>query len=227
MVWLAGKEFSTGMRDVEMSSVRIANLSHLNSLGFQVASSLPVNSGLPGLRPKKDIVMRLVALELLFSWVARPEQNLDGSMAKQVDDSLTAEEREIIALPRGEANEQFSNTIGWKLENIWPLAWTLGFDQKPDIDGKEITDETRDLILCDFMPAFETKWKLRSEAEVAELEDLFYCAHNAARSAQLGEPTVPEYFDPIFNGGVIHERRHSLTWCLSPGCSWEDTDLST
>lgn len=29
------------------------------------------------------------------------------------------------------------------------------------------------------------------------------------------------------DGGAIHERRHSLTWILSPGIDWDDTDMST
>ena len=69
--------------------------------------------------------------------------------------------------------------------------------------------------------------KLRDPVEVHNLEDLFYCAHNAVRSAQQGSETAPPEFDPIVNGGCIHERRHALTWVLSPGVEWDDTDLST
>ena len=62
------------------------------------------------------------------------------------------------------------------------------------------------------------------------MEDLFYCVHNAVRSAQLAMHEenddavgiVPEGFDPIANGGVIHERRHALTWALSPGVDWDE-----
>lgn len=212
---------------MSLVKVRTQNLSHLNNLGFQVANSLPVASELPRLRPQEEITSRFVALEVLFSYVSRPDVVLEDSLIDQIHDWLSADEQEIISLPRAEASEQFENTIGWKLENLWPLAWVLGFDERPGIDGTEIGSEVRDKILNEFMPAFATKFKLRSPKEVAELEDLFYCAHNAVRSAQLGEETVPENFDPIFNGGVIHERRHALTWCLSEGTSWEDTDLST
>ncbi len=31
----------------------------------------------------------------------------------------------------------------------------------------------------------------------------------------------------VGEGGVVHEHRHALTWVLSPGTLWEDTDLST
>lgn len=52
-------------------------------------------------------------------------------------------------------------------------------------------------------------------------KDLFYCAHNAVRSAQLGHDTVPPGFHAVVDGGVVHERRHALTWALSLGVAWE------
>lgn len=72
-----------------------------------------------------------------------------------------------------------------------------------------------------------TTLEVVSEEDLIKKEDLFYCLHNAVRSAQLGNSTVPVAFDPIGNGGVIHERRHSLTWMLSSGIDWDETDLST
>ncbi len=70
--------------------------------------------------------------------------------------------------------------------------------------------------------------QLRPLREVAQLEDIFYCAHNAVRSAQLGRiEAVPNGFHPVTNGGVVHEKRHSLTWIFSPNVKWNDTDLST
>ena len=47
------------------------------------------------------------------------------------------------------------------------------------------------------------------------------------RSAQLGSDTVPEGFHPVGDGGTVHERRHALTWILSAGVDWDETDLST
>ncbi|MDX2015500.1 MAG: DUF4272 domain-containing protein [Myxococcaceae bacterium] len=67
----------------------------------------------------------------------------------------------------------------------------------------------------------------RPLSDLIQLEDLFYCAHNDVRSAQLGYATVPAAFHPVFDGGVVHERRHALTWALSPGVPWDETDLST
>ena len=59
------------------------------------------------------------------------------------------------------------------------------------------------------------------------MEDLFYCAHHAVRSAQLGRATVPEGFHPMIDGGVIHERRHALSWMVGGDVSWDETHLGT
>ena len=90
-------------------------------------------------------------------------------------------------------------------------------------------------MLFEFMGGFDQsidelmqKTSLRSNGRVNALEDYFYCAHNAVRSAQVGSPeTVPVDFDPMVHGGAVHERRHGHAGCVSPGVGWDDTDLST
>jgi hypothetical protein len=220
---------------------RQRNLATLQKAGFRVAAGLPLRrGGRAGLRPACDIASRLIALDALFTWVAYSPENVESERvrhygkANQVDRWLTKKERAIFALDREEAGEAHRDNIGWRLENIWSLAWALGFAQTPDFGGAMITDEQSDEILLNFLPGLEgdvddllRDATMRPEAEVAALEDLFYCAHNAVRSAQLGGNTVPKRFNPISNGGVIHERRHALTWCLSPGVAWDETDLST
>jgi hypothetical protein len=94
------------------------------------------------------------------------------------------------------------------LENMWPLAWVLGFPRPPALDGKAARPPRR-------------------PDEVERLEDRFSGCHNAVRSARLGGSTVPRGFDPVVHGRAIQERRHALSWCLSPGTSWDDTDLAT
>jgi hypothetical protein len=147
---------------------------------------------------------------------------------------LTPSEREIFESPRPVAHTRHVDAIGWRLENMWSLAWVLGFAATPAFDGSMMPSELQRAMLLEFMPGLDKRVSdlldrktARSYDEVNALEDLFYCAHNAARSAQLGHATVPPGFDPISGGGVVHERRHALTWCVSPGVSWDDTDLST
>ncbi|MBX3275809.1 MAG: DUF4272 domain-containing protein [Sandaracinaceae bacterium] len=147
--------------------------------------------------------------------------------------ALTVEEQALLDLPREEAAAH-RGVIGWSLENLWPLAWALGFEPEPTVDGPMIGEPIIRALFFEFLPGLDAtvadllaKAKPRSLEEVARREDLFYCAHDAVRSAQLGEDTVPEGFDPRADGGVVHERRHALTWMLSAGVGWDDTDLGT
>ena len=107
---------------------------------------------------------------------------------------------------------------------MWALAWVLGYEHTLPLRGMLEGDLARDLVF-QFCP--KTNKKARGLAEILAQEDLFYCAHNAVRSAQLGGQTVPPGYDPLLDGRAVQERRHGLTWCLSPGVKWEDTDLST
>jgi len=198
---------------------RSENLATLKKLGFKVAPSLPTKRENDGLRPAKEIAARFVALRALFLWVSSP----DPMKRADVKSALTPDERRMYALPRAKARA-FTDTIGWRLENMWPLAWIVGFEPKPPVSGEMIDGKTIRAMLFDFEPSAKAA---RTEAEVLDLEDLFYCAHNAARSAQLGGKTVPKGFHPIAGTGVIHERRHALTWATSPRTKWDDTDLST
>ena len=123
------------------------------------------------------------------------------------------------------AREKYLDSIGWQMENMWALAWVLGFDTEPALSGQLQGDLARRLIFRFSDP--KNPKEIRDLADVVQKEDLFYCAHNAVRSAQNGGDTVPDGFHSMADGGGIHERRHALTWCLSPGVSWDETDLST
>lgn len=222
-------------------SLRQANLDTLNRLGFKVAPGLPVERahGRTRLRPAAEIATRLYALAGVFFWAGVPEKTvadhvlIDAMLRGRTTGQTGLPEIEILELPRAEAYRRHSATVGWRLENMWALAWVLGFDPPPSLGG-QIDAETQRALVFEFMefPRQTPDWLLRrskprSLAEVDRLEDLFYCAHNAVRSAQLGQASVPPGFDPVRDGGAIHERRQALTWVLSPGLEWDETDLGT
>jgi hypothetical protein len=219
--------------------LRARSLSILESKGFKVAGNLPWIKESEVVRPTVEIASRFIALDCLYDWVAATESSISTAelnelkAENQVVEWLTADENQILSLPRMEARDRHLSTIGWKLENMWPLAWVLGFAPEPDVDGgmikPDVIQKLWDFILdVDISVAKLCKRAtVRSDAAIIELEDVFYCAHNAVRSAQGGRKTVPAHFDPIVDGGTVHERRHALTWCLSPEVCWDDTDLST
>jgi hypothetical protein len=229
-----------------VAPTRIAAREHVYQLlaerGFRCTRSLPLyrsEDQKNTIRPLEEIAGRLLALKALFLWVSA--ESIAGSerLRRFVDrnglqEHLTSEERAIFSLPRGQANALHANTIGWRLENMWALGWILGFDPAPPFFQGQLPNEIVESVISNFLPNldgviadFVNTVRARTPDEVAHLEDVYYCAHNAVRSAQMGADTVPSEFHPVRDGGAIHERRHTLTWSLSPGVDWEDTDLST
>lgn len=219
-------------------------MNELKSTGFQPAAWLPLTDIFRDVRPEEEIARRLFALGALFAWASAPRDAVpDQQLQELVDENrlipfLTVEEQAIWNTSREAAQEEHSGSIGWKLENMWALAWVLGYDKKPPCEAGQISQDVIHEMFFDYMGGLNVPFseflansKIRDSEQVIALEDLFYCGHNAVRSAQFNstEDTqfVPTEFDPVGDGGVVHERRHSLTWCLSPGVDWDATDLST
>jgi hypothetical protein len=220
--------------------LRASTFTDLEGLGFRPAKSLPLPDMDASLRPAAEVAARLMALDALFTWVAFSEKDAASYRVKayidrnRLRDWLTEDESTIIDLPRAEAHESHVDNIGWKLENMWTLAWVLGFDPEPGLEAAQVGEDVTRPMFFEFLPGLDTtvndllaKAAPRSAAEVVPMEYRFYCAHNAVRSAQLGGYTVPAGFHPIMHGGAVHERRHSLSWCISPDVAWDETDLST
>lgn len=220
--------------------LRAITFTYLESLGFRPARSLPLPKMVSSIRPAGEVAARLMALDALFTWVAYSEKNVATERIKnyidrnQLRDWLTEKEAAIIDLPRDEAHESHVDNIGWKLENMWALAWVLGFEPEPGLEAAQVGQEVTRPLFFEFLPGLDTtvgdllaKASPRLTADVVAMEYRFYCAHNAVRSAQLGGNTVPKGFHPIVHGGAVHERRHSLSWCVTPEATWDETDLST
>ena len=227
-----------GETPLHLVAMRDQNMAALKERGFECADWLPVKRSV-ALRPIEEILLRYCALAMLFVYVSDTGNQFDSDEIHDFVERndlmamLSVEEFDIFAKEREMAHAEHCETIGWKLENMWGLAWVLGFHREPPFYVGQIpSDVIRELI--DFLPDLEgnlidviPEMSTRSEKEVTEMEDLFYCAHNAVVDAQLGRPKVPRDFHPVVDGGAIHERRHALTWCLSPGREWDETDLST
>ncbi|HEX7641844.1 MAG TPA: DUF4272 domain-containing protein [Burkholderiaceae bacterium] len=229
--------------DPERAAEREEIYCRLAERGFRCSRWLPLlrsENGLDSLRPLKDIAGRLLALNALFLWASAPEDIAASSRIRAfverdaLYEHLVASERAILDLPRQQARAGYAHIVGWRLENMWPLAWIIGFDPAPPFYVGQMPNEVTRAMILDFLPDLDASLAQflsgktpRMAKEVSRLEDTFYCAHNAVRSAQTGADTVPQDFHPVRDGGAVHERRHSLTWAVSPGVDWDDTDLST
>ena len=219
-----------------MTDLRLKNVTICLNAGFNPANSLPTKFDRK-LRPSIEIAKRLNAIKASVLWLLVPEEKIKSQMIlnfvenNNLRNSMDANEKVIFKSPRDD--EKLRYAIVRKLENAWPLAWFFGY-KPPDITGKMITGEQIQEIIKDFSCPLDQsveEWvkntEVRLEESILAKEDLFYCLHNAVRRAQLGRDSVPSKFDPIENGGVIEERRYSLTWMLSNCKKWEDIDLST
>jgi hypothetical protein len=217
-------------------AMRRASCKRLQEVGFAAPYALPQDDQ-SQLRPKQEIARRLLALRALFMWVGRTSvPAADVQTAVRRDDlkaDLDEDERQQLIAPRAEANQRWGDVVGWRLENMWSLAWVLGFAPAPPVAPGMIRDQTIQTLLgflpplADALEPWVARLRMRPESEVLAEADLFDCAHNSVRSAQQGRVSVPADFHPLRDGGVIHERRHALRWCVSPGVDWSDTDLST
>ncbi|MFA6046333.1 MAG: DUF4272 domain-containing protein [Phycisphaerales bacterium] len=234
-------------------AIRAMSERKLTRAGFRFAKWLP----LPSIeeahaRPATQIALRLAALCQLCLLVAAPEDKIpsqrliDVYAQAKLEEGLTPAERAIWLLPREEAHAAHVDKIGWRLENMLALAWALGHVEECGFDGAMLQGDAIERLMLKIVPT-EAKdvvtWiagaKTRAIHDLVAMEDVFYCAHNAARNASLGtkrsilgifrkhDRPVPDGFDPRIHGGVIQERRHALTWILSPATAWDDTDLST
>jgi hypothetical protein len=229
-----------GGTSVTAKELRAKVFTDLEELGFHPAKSLPLPDVDHPIRPAAEVATRLLALDALFTWVAYPEKAAATARVKKyidrngLRDWLTEEESVIIALTRAKAHKAHVDTIGWKLENMWALAWVLGFDPEPGLEASQVGEDVTRPMFTEFLPGLDgtiddllAKCSPRSADEVITMEYRFYCAHNAVRNAQLGRPGVPEGFHPVIHGGAVHERRHSLSWCIEPDVAWDETDPST
>jgi hypothetical protein len=227
---------------LDYAEIRKDNLDLLNAKGFTVTDWLPIGprSDVAALRPVDAIACQLIALTSAFLYVSYSTKWVSTSTIRacvtrnQLRPYLGTKGRQIVNGSRLNAVWRHRLTIGWYLENMLSLAWILGFEDEPDVQGTMLNGKQKRTLIPNFVGDLTidvTRWTAglapRSESDVIRLEDRFYCAHNAVRNAQVGRSTVPDGFDPIVNGGVIHERRHALTWAVSPDVRWDDTDLST
>jgi hypothetical protein len=235
---------------ISPQEMRDSNIAFLNAQGFKPATWMPLpcavgsqseETGFAGgtLRPEIDIANRLLCHCAVFAWGSAPpifeERVKNFIRANGLLEMMTKDELMIVETSKAAAVDRYAHVVGWRLENMWSLAWILGLAEEPSATTGQLPEEISGALMSLFLPEFTltadslvVKRKTQPIEKIVQTEDLFYLAHNAVRGGQTGHlEQLPEGFDPIGDGGAIHERRHSLTWALAPNTDWEETDLST
>lgn len=207
-----------------------------SQFGYAVANSLPyINDN--SLRPVDEIAVRLHCICIAAMWAWTGESQVPSEFIhkfiehNRLKEHFNETEQTIFSKDRSDKSELMN--LGWTFENAWPLAWFFGYET-PDYSGEQMAGEKMMEIIKNYtcipdldIHEWTKKQQTRSEEEVLQLEDTFYCMHNAVVSAQLRRETVSYTFDPLLNGGCIVERRHSLTWMVSPDTDWDEVSLDT
>src|SRR5262245_46661657 len=118
-------------------SLRKTVFAELEALGFRMAPSLPLPDVKRKVRPPEEIAARLMARDDHFTWAGIAEMFVPSKPVRRhikengLRNWLTKEECQIVKSPRHRAYAANAFCIGWKLENMWPLAWALGFGPEP------------------------------------------------------------------------------------------------
>jgi len=212
------------------AGMRERHLELLRDIGLIAADWMPTAAEriTPTLRPRAEIVRRLMAAYATTAWVCAPADSVPNDQIKNYiarnglkRNSFSTREAEWIQTPRSQVAE-FVHQAGWITENLWGLAWLLGYPLTPNPCAEQASEEILG-PLREFLGRFDcsfdelmTKTQLRPIARIIALEDFLYCAHNAYQNT--GDVSAI---------GVVQERRQPLTWALSPGVAWDDTDVST
>lgn len=210
-------------------AVRSANLARLRSLGFAPVAWMPLREHRAIVRPNEEIAGRAVALAALAMWITEreeraPSQEILAHVSRGgLRDALDVDERALFDAPR--ASAAIDDAI-W--DAVGMLGWMAGLEHEPSADGAEMPGTARAEAVRwlyrggDVHPSTLAS-RTRTAAEIVPLEDLFTCAHQASRLAQLGFVPGPRRA----HHDRIEVRRHALTWAVSPGVAWQEVDLAS
>ncbi len=222
------------MTEADAEVIRNESMAALAACGLQPAPWLPKANirGRLVLRPAEEVARRLMGLHATVAWCCASEELVSSPHLTQYIDNnelfemLTDPERDVVNTERSEA-AFYRENVSRLTESMWALAWVLGFETAPGINGTPITSKVGPPLNRDFLEFFDItvprlvgKHGLRPASEVTALEDQFFMAHNAFRALAI------QHEDAYHPLAVVQERRHALTWSLSPGVLWEETDLN-
>lgn len=224
---------------IAIGPVRSKNRGLISRLGLRVSASLPERSN-PVVRPAREIANRIIAFKTVLMYVLAPPEVISTTAIQtavrnfQMGSWFTSEEKELLTTPRQQAATEQIDSIGWLLESLLALCWCLNQNVPLSATITPLdAEDSRSIygnwtpFLNENLPNWFAQVRVRGVEEIAAMEDLYFCLHNAARNVALSNEPPPTGFLPGSHDLVIQHRRQALTWVLSPGVSWDKTDLSS
>ncbi|MDN3516372.1 DUF4272 domain-containing protein [Aquisalimonas lutea] len=192
-------------------------------LGYRTNPNLPLLDPIQSIRPKEELLDRILALYTCVSsaFDFPKETALSWLRQEGLYEELSPFEREYL-----KSNDESERaTFAWQVEALWALTWVSGHH-----DSLDFSDSCAD----DFVYIFprirpeDTTRKFRNVAsprrieDVVEMLDLSYCLDWAVMDARLrGAPEPGEV-----PGLVVQERRRALEWVAGED-PWDEITLDT
>lgn len=187
------------------------------------------------LTPKsaEQAARRVVALLVAVGKVHDPEGCLAWMKEHQLQQFLSP--AEIAFVEEETPSEESRVAFSWRAEAMVSLLWALnGLAEMPplnepaDLSGVEMVSSAQD-----DPHAFIARARLRSAAEISDMEDELYHQHWRVRDAGLvgiGKFLEPRPGDPPIeelNHSVVYERRYGLSWLVGWGDDWDTVPTDT
>lgn len=200
------------------------------SITFLKKNNVPVWDGLPridlnNMQLSSIVAKRIVvlyALGALFEGVD-DEQIIEWLQDEGISEAVLPEEHDFLS--GRELTPEDLNILSWKQESLYALCWAgsltpnLAFPLK-ECDLKDIFPLIpREVEVSKFIESFQ----LRSDSEIRQQQDIYYCLHHSIRHPEIWVQGSPSDLNP----SVITERRHALEWLANVDHCWDDISLDT
>lgn len=174
------------------------------------------------IRTKEEILRRLFSIHAVTACAYGLDKTiaLDWLRNEKLLESLSSKEKDFL-----QSTNIDPNPVQFQVEAIWALAWSLKI--VGDIDFKKPCSQhfvhlLPNLKVKENSEKFRGKISLRTENEIVDALDLYYCLHWWIRESELSHKEIPAFILP----NLIVKRRRALEWLVGTE-GWDDASLDT
>ncbi len=206
--------------------IKIENTKQLLKQGIKVIDHLPYIEKNTH-RKADEIAKRAITMAALYQLeFGAPKDYISNYLQENnLADQLTPQEKKLLEIDYDELEDQQKINLSWSVEAIWALTW-VG-NKHDNLTFNTPVEDSLSSTLPNYQdnePADKviSKFKLRPEADIHKMLDLFYRAHWFARDNDINGKK-----SDLVNDSMIMERRTALEWVCNNTVAWDEVDLST
>ena len=195
------------------------------------------------LQPASEVARRTLVLWAVALRAEGMPQRETLELIRQCDLESSVSPSEKAFLHREPPDPEECARLGWRLESIWALLWTLGIVEELSWPGGmcNVAKLVQLMRPQEKEAAFITNARLRPTSEILDAQDLIMRIHWAIRDAYLNHGgMIPEDLDwsghspsvPLASSeavGVVEQRHWTLNWLtrfMDPQ-DWDHVDTPT